>query len=434
MDLSKKTTTAVILIATISLVGLSWVQFNWLKESINTNRKIFYQKVDLAVDLARKAARKDVNLLNSVVQEIQENNKLSIATEDHILAIIDTVLDRYNIHTEYTYGLYEHVPNNSSGFRWVAGTSTDNGVVSLDCGEERTFGWASLTCQNSDSGHGYQGNYHLSIFFPDVDSFLLSKVKETLFTSFLFTCLLIACFAYTIITIRKQKKLSDMKNDFINNLTHEFKTPIFSIDLASSILKKAPEIQESDKLLRYVDVIESEGKRLRSQVDKVLQMALVDSGNFKLEKKNIDIHELISKVVKNFEILINDRGGKIELNLLAKKTMLFVDETHLKNILYNLLDNAQKYSTNNPEIIITTEDNEVGLSLSIQDNGIGINEHIQQYVFDKFYRGDNSDIHDVKGFGLGLSYVKSVIDAHKAKIALISSPDTGSKFILEFYS
>jgi two-component system phosphate regulon sensor histidine kinase PhoR len=225
-----------------------------------------------------------------------------------------------------------------------------------------------------------------------------------------------------------------MKNDFINNLTHEFKTPIFSIDLASSILKKAPELQKSNKLLRYVDVIENEGKRLSSQVDKVLQMALVDSGNFKLEKKNIDIHELIFKVVKNFEILVNDRGGKIELNLLANKTILFVDETHLKNILYNLLDNAQKYSTNNPEIVITTEDSEVGLSLSIQDNGIGINEHIQQYVFDKFYRGDSSDIHNIKGFGLGLSYVKSVIDAHKAKIDLISDPDTGSTFVLEFYS
>jgi two-component system phosphate regulon sensor histidine kinase PhoR len=434
MNLGKKTITAVILIATSSLLGLSWVQFNWLKESIDTNRKIFYQKVDLATDLARKEARKDVYLLNNVVQEIQANSKLSLTTENHILAIIDTVLDRYNIRTEYTYGLYEHVGDNSPGFKWIAGTSPDLGIISLDCGEERTFGWANLTCQNSESGELYRANYHLSIFFPEVDLFLLSTVKGTLFTSFLFICLLIGCFAYTILTIRKQKRLSIMKNDFINNLTHEFKTPIFSIDLASNILKKAPELQGSDKLLRYVDVIENEGKRLRSQVDKVLQMALVDSGNFKLEKKHIDIHELISKVVKNFEMLVNERGGEIALNLLAKNTILFVDETHLKNILYNLLDNAQKYSANNPEIIITTADNVDGLRLSIQDNGIGIDEHIQQYVFDKFYRGDNSDIHNVKGFGLGLSYVKSVIDAHKANIDLISSPDTGSKFILEFYS
>ncbi|MEO0552213.1 MAG: ATP-binding protein, partial [Bacteroidota bacterium] len=156
------------------------------------------------------------------------------------------------------------------------------------------------------------------------------------------------------------------------------------------------------------------------------------SGNFKLEKKELDIHDLIHKVTDNFRFLINERGGKINLELGASKTMLLADETHLKNIIYNLLDNAQKYSPEQPVISITTEDTRDGVALKIADNGIGMDEHSQRYIFDKFYRANTSDVHDVKGFGLGLSYVKSVIEAHQASIKLMSKPNVGSTFTLQF--
>ncbi len=259
----------------------------------------------------------------------------------------------------------------------------------------------------------------------------MSTVKDSLITSLLFITLLIACFSYTVVTINKQKKLSAIKNDFINNLTHEFKTPIFSIDLASGMLSKSNEIKASNKLLKYVDVIGAEGKRLKSQVDKVLQMALVDSGNFKLEKKKLDLHLLLKVVAKNFQLLINDRKGELRLDFEADKPILFADETHLKNIIYNLLDNAQKYTQGPPNIVVTTSNTEEGLMISIRDNGIGISKEVQKFVFDKFYRVSSGNVHNVKGFGLGLSYVKGVIEAHKGKIDLYSKPNNGSIFTLQ---
>ena len=227
-------------------------------------------------------------------------------------------------------------------------------------------------------------------------------------------------FAYTVITINRQKKLSQLKNDFINNLTHEFKTPIFSISLASGLLKKSEKVKESEKLMKYAELIDNEGQRLKSQVDKVLQMALIDSGNFKLEKKQLDLHELISKVARNFELVIHERNGLLKLDLHAKRHVIVADETHLNNIIYNLLDNAVKYTEREPEITVSTVDSDKGIELRIRDNGIGMGEDVQKFIFDRFYRAESGNLHNVKGFGLGLSYVKSVIDAHKGRIKLDS--------------
>lgn len=421
----------VIIIASVALIGLSVVQYSWLRESINTNREIFYQKVDLASNYAAERIQSDVSLLRAINYDLEKTGTLTNGTHQRISYTIDSTLRESNINTSFKYGIYRHLKTVESGFELVTGTATENSLIVSACNpKDQAFGWANISC--SKATQAFAEPYHLGLFFPNESLYLLSRVKDSLITAFLFIIMLIGCFTYTIIVIRRQKKLSDMKNDFINNLTHEFKTPIFAIDLASGMLKKAPELQSSTKLLKYAEVIDSESKRLRSQVDKVLQMALVDSGNFKLEKKQLDIHELIIKVIKNFEVLIKERQGEIKLNLNAKKTMLFADETHLKNILYNLLDNAQKYSRTSPQIIINTEDTSKGLSLSIQDNGIGIKEDIQRYIFNKFYRADTGDVHDVKGFGLGLSYVKSVIDAHQATIELVSQPNLGSKFTVQF--
>ena len=416
MNLSTKATTAVIVIALFSLVGLCWMQYNWLNESILTHRKTFYQKVDLASELIGKWYREDKNLLREIVSDIGSSGALANKTDSTVRSVIDTVLSIYNIQTSYTYGIYDHNTNGDPGFRFVAGTSTDSAVLLIQCNpEDRSYGWTGLTCGISPLE---TTSYHFGIFFPDVNDYVFSTVKGSLITSVLFIGLIIGCFAYTVLTIRRQKKLSQLKNDFINNLTHEFKTPIFSIDLASGMLKKADEITGSERLSRYLEVIDTEGKRLKSQVDKVLQMALVDSGNFKLEKKAVDLHELLIAVSRNFTLLIRDRKGHLRLNLDAKRSVLYADETHLKNIIYNLLDNAQKYTEKAPDIEVTTSDLSEGLMVSIRDNGIGMSEEVQKFIFDKFYRASSGNVHNVKGFGLGLSYVKSIVEAHKGKIEL----------------
>ena len=167
---------------------------------------------------------------------------------------------------------------------------------------------------------------------------------------------------------------------------------------------------------------------MKSQVDKILQMALIDSGNFKLEKKELDIHELIEKVSKAFDLIITERGGSLSLELTANQHFLFADETHLNNIVYNLLDNAVKYTQVEPEIRVITRDSDKGIELIVKDNGIGMGEDVQRFIFDRFYRAESGNLHNVKGFGLGLSYVKSVVDAHKGKINLASKKNLGSEF------
>ncbi len=431
MKLSKKATSLVIFIATISMVGLCWVQYKWLKDTIATNREIFYQKVDLASQLAGQKYEKNKAFLLQLDDCITTRSELTIANENELRAVIDTALSVYNINLPYKYGIYKRGCNESKGLDYVAGTVESDSVLSFECNTtqlNRKYGWTSLTCGaklQSDS------DYHLGIFFPDLNGYLLSSVKDSLVASILFIVLLIGCFSYTVMTIHRQKKLSAIKNDFINNLTHEFKTPIFSIDLASGMLRKSKEVSTSHQLLKYVDVIGVEGRRLKSQVDKVLQMAMVDSGNFKLEKKQLNLHSLLASVADNFRMLIKERKGTLLLKFDAHDPILFADETHLKNIIYNLLDNAQKYTQGPPNITVTTSNGEEGLQISISDNGIGISKEVQKFVFDKFYRVSSGNVHDVKGFGLGLSYVKSVIDAHKGKINLQSRPNTGSIFTLQ---
>lgn len=440
MQLGKIGTSLVIIIAIISLVGLCWVQYNWLQDSIATNRQIFEQKIDIAASMVKKSLSANTELHDVMIHDLIQQGSLEPTTEVRFRQYIDSIMYHgCGLDTHFDYGVYEHENETSERtFVKMTGDDVPQIIDFNDCPveEKNGFGWVSMVankvkvCDGEDISDIF--HYHLGLFFPNNNLYLISQMKGSLGTAILFILLLIGCFSYTIITIRRQKRLSEMKNDFINNLTHEFKTPIFSIDLAAGMLKQAPEVSGSERLEKYIEIIGSEGKRLKNQVDKVLQMALVDSNNFKLEKQQLDIHQLIQKVADNFRFRVNERGGTINLELNATKTSLVADETHLKNIVYNLLDNAQKYSPNEPVITITTEDTEDGLALKIADNGIGMDERVQRFIFDKFYRANTSDVHDVKGFGLGLSYVKSVIDAHQATIKLMSKPNGGSTFTLQF--
>ena len=236
------------------------------------------------------------------------------------------------------------------------------------------------------------------------------------------------CFAYVINTIFKQKKLSDMKTDFINNMTHEFKTPVATISLASEMLKKNDIIDNKDKSLRYAGIIYDENKRLGEQVEKVLQMAVLDKGDFKLNKTTINAHEVIQKVIEKLSLQIESRNGKVNLILNAPHANINADEIHFTNIIFNLIDNAIKYSTDVLEITVSTETILGKLHIAITDKGIGMSKDAQKRVFEKFYRVPTGNIHNVKGFGLGLSYVKIMTEAHDGTIDVQSELGKGSTF------
>ena len=198
------------------------------------------------------------------------------------------------------------------------------------------------------------------------------------------------------------------------------------------MLKDEKNPPSDDKKANYLNLIELESKRLEGQVDKVLQIAMIDSGNFTLEKKQLNVHEIIERVVDSMKLAVAKRKGTITLDLKARNANVMADGTHLLNIIYNLMDNALKYTVDTPAIVVATSDHPEGVEISIRDNGIGIGEEIQHYIFDKFYRAESGDIQNVKGFGLGLSYVKKIIEEHKGKIQLQSKINQGSEFRIYF--
>lgn len=274
----------------------------------------------------------------------------------------------------------------------------------------------------------FSGNNFLLVYFPDQYNYILRKTWITLSASVFLIGIIMYCFAYAIHTLIKQKKLSEMKNDFINNMTHEFKTPIATVALTCEALSD-DDVQKDERLVnRYISVIKDENKRLGQQVEKVLQIASLDKKDYKFNLRELDIHEIIRHAIDNIYIQVKNRGGEIKENLKATETRIVADELHLVNIFYNLLDNANKYSPEPPIIEIATSNSDGGIIIKIKDFGLGISkEHIGK-IFEKFFRVPTGNVHDVKGFGLGLSYVKSMVEAHGGKISAESEPGKWSEF------
>lgn len=222
-----------------------------------------------------------------------------------------------------------------------------------------------------------------------------------------------------------------MKTDFINNMTHELKTPISTISLSSEVLMDDSNAPDPQRLKQYATIIFNENNRLKTQVEKVLQLAALDNKNIPLKMEVLDVHRVILQAVDAVQLTVNERGGNVICNLNAEEATIQADVVHITNVLYNLLDNAIKYSAEDPNITVSTRNENHHLIITVADKGIGISKEAQKHVFDKFYRVPTGNIHDVKGFGLGLYYVKLMAEEHNGKISVESTPGEGSRFILK---
>jgi two-component system phosphate regulon sensor histidine kinase PhoR len=247
-------------------------------------------------------------------------------------------------------------------------------------------------------------------------------------SSIVLTSIIVIIISSALIIIFRQKRLSEVKTDFVNNMTHELKTPISTISLASQLLGDSSVPIENKNIEHLSKVILDESKRLGLQVEKVLQMAVFENAQIKLKLKEINIHELIENILNNFSIQVKSRDGKIFRELNAKDPVISADEVHTTNIVVNLLDNAVKYCTSEPLIFVSTRNFNGGIIIDVKDNGIGITKENQKKIFEQFYRVHTGNIHNVKGFGLGLSYVKKVSEAHNGYVALESKLGHGSTF------
>ena len=295
-----------------------------------------------------------------------------------------------------------------------------------DEGEENTY--TQVLFRNDP--HSKMGV--VNIHFPNMSSYIFSSVKFMI-PALIFTGVLLITFIFTIVVIFRQKRFSEMRNDFINNMTHEFKTPISSISLAAQMLKDDTITKSPTMLSHLSGVIVDETKRLRFQVEKVLQMSMFDHKKVTFKKRELELNELVEGVINTFTLKVEASGGKIDSSLAATSSKVYVDEMHLTNVVFNLMDNAVKYKKEDVDIHLNvrTWNDATHVYLSIADNGIGIKKENLKKIFEKFYRVHTGNRHDVKGFGLGLAYVKQIVDLHKGTIHAESEIGKGTKFIIK---
>ncbi len=277
-------------------------------------------------------------------------------------------------------------------------------------------------------GTGIASTDYLLVFFPEKTTYAFASLWGMLIVSISLVIIIISAFAYSMLTIIRQRKLSELKNDFINNMTHEFKTPISTVSLACQALSDKDFPRTEEMYSSYIHIISDENRRLGVMAEKILQTAILEKGKLNLRLEPINLHLLVSEVIKNIAIQVEIRDGSITTAFHATEPTVKADRVHLANLVYNLLDNANKYSPRKPQIQVATSDAEGGILLHVRDNGIGISKVNQKKIFDKLYRVPTGDIHNVKGFGLGLSYVKFVVEKHGGTITVESEVNKGSTF------
>lgn len=369
---------------------------------------------EIKKNLIKNISKKTVFIENIINKLIRKEVNIDERLEKNFLeALVKNVFKNNNINSEYEFAVRDEMNEYTM--------QTEN--FNLD--------WVRKTYEiNLFPNDIINSQNYLVVYFKKDKKFLYEGMPESILTSILLTLIISLTFSLTIYIIFKQRKLSEIKNDFINNMTHELKTPVSTISLASQMLKDETLNLDKAKISAITKIIDDESKRLGFQIEKVLQTSLFDKGVIHFKFKEINLHQLLSVVTQNMNLKVKNMGGKIHKNFTATDDLIQVDEMHITNVFFNLLDNAIKYSKEDtpPEITIKTNDKGKNIEISITDNGIGISKENQKKIFNKFYRVQKGNVHDVKGFGLGLSYVKRIVEEHRGSIAVKSELDTGTRF------
>lgn len=442
--MNRWTVNSVVVLGLVSIFSILLVQFVWMRSTVEMQAKnIAIQEKEDSLNL-REFSQQAHNALREVLEQISPNHpdhtdlygaikqiKSNHFTVDfneelqpfYLETLLKKELYHQNIHQDFVYGIYD--------------CFTDSIVL----GNLITFTKDSLY---ADSKHGLPGltpeslnltkdGHYFTVYFPNVKSKPIDAASFVSPWVYLIIIILfvIVFFAFSLGIIIRQKKLSEVKTDFINNMTHELKTPISTISLSSEMLMRLElEGDHQEKIRKYASIIFKENKRLENQVERVLNVAKLDKDQVILNKENFNVHELLNEVKENFEFNQADIGGSLSIEADAAIFEIQADPVHLTNVVYNLLDNAIKYCQQKAKVDIQTRNEKNGLIIEFSDNGIGIKKENLKLIFDKFYRVPTGNVHDVKGFGLGLFYVKLIIDAHGGKIEVKSTPGKGTTFTI----
>lgn len=401
-----------ILFGSFVMLGLLIVQGYWLKRAFDIEERQFNHAVQMAMKhVADSIAADHTETGNIHIRQLSGKfffAELNASVDPEVLDIlIQQELAIRRIRADYELGVYRANDDTLVYGQYIPATiqwQIDHAGTHMQAdGEKRNF----------------------ALFFPNKFSVIAGELHIWIFSTVVLL-LMIAFFVYAMLSLLKERKLAEIKEDFINNLTHEFKTPIANIELASEALKsnRIPD----GKHEQYYSIIYDENRRLKTQVERILQLAAFDHNALNLEKKIVNVHYLLQRLAANIGVRLKETSGVLHTDLSASNPNILADEFHLTNTVFNLLDNAAKFCKDRPEISISTRNEKEGLLISIRDAGIGIGKEFQKHVFDRFFRVPTGNVHNVKGFGLGLSYVKTIVEAHRGSISLYSEPNCGSRF------
>jgi len=468
--MNKQLIAGIIVLMTIALIGLMGIQVYWIGDAIKVKEATFVRDVNQAItqvivrlerDEMQRQFQRQLQLVNRRADILSSYDSISVnlqrelqapmtlaeyqaflrktviaqdMIEDMILgyrqaseeqqelqplridSLIRSELSRHGISTTYEFGVYS--PSRNAMLVQKTGRYPQQLLL-------EGFAFEMYPTM----GGGYQSD-QLLMYFPHEKQFLMRQLWDLLGISGLLILVIILSFSATIFTIFRQKKLSEMKSDFVNNMTHEFKTPISTIGLACEALRDKDVAKSETLYSTYISMISEENKRLGTMAEQILRSAVMDKGELHLHKENCDMHELIAEAASSKKLQADQKLGQLRVELNAEQTLIEGDKIHLKNVVLNLLDNAIKYAEHAPEIIIRTRNIPHALEISVQDNGPGISKANQKRIFEKLYRIPTGNIHNVKGFGLGLSYVKSIVEQHGGTINLNSELKKGTIFYI----
>jgi len=407
----------VVILAALCIVGITITQIYWVRRAFDLKEAEFERTVNTALyNVAHQIfeIKNTPSPANNPVKQLSTNYFIVMVNSEIDASLLEFLLrtefERRNILADFEYGVYD-----CSSERMVYGD-----YVPLQTAKERKTANKKLP-QWANQG------YYFGVQFPNRIAHITNQMGIWSFSSIVLL-LVIVFFAYTLFIILKQKRLSEIQKDFINNMTHEFKTPIATIAVSTEVLKDPEILRQPERLLNYTAIIEKENTRLKQQVERVLQMARLDKEDIGLKKEQVSLHQIIQDSIRHTSVALNEKKGTVAVELSAQESDVEADRLHLTNAINNLLDNAIKYCKTIPSIIVRTTNQNSGIVVEVHDNGIGIGHENRKRVFQKFYRVPTGNLHDVKGFGLGLSYVKTIVEAHKGKISLQSELGKGCIF------
>jgi two-component system phosphate regulon sensor histidine kinase PhoR len=435
----KRTFPVIVILISLSLCGLIILQVSWFKNLLEVTRNQFD---DNLVDVGKSVSMDLSKSVNATkVLRLPRRGGLTFSSEFHLHVIkpptvqekftpqevhnrIRSAMDRQNLkHMDFEFA----VTDMNDDYEML---SKNFGNELYDTVNNRRL-YAPILPNDNPDVEEIPSLEHLIIVVPDFDKQIWSSLRWVMFGAIVFMLVIIAAFYVTVKSLLNQKKLSEIKSDFINNMTHEFKTPLATISLAVDALRNEKVQSDKEKTKYFSNIIKEENIRMNKHVETILQAALMEKQELQLNLVPLQVHEVIQNVLENYQLQLKEKEAEVQLLLNAKNDMISADEVHFTNLVSNLIDNAIKYSNDKLRITISTHSTKNHVIIRVADNGIGMSKESVKRIFEKFYRAHTGNLHNVKGFGLGMSYVKTVIDAHKGRIKVESTPGKGTSFTVE---